>query len=40
VTDTVAIDNLGLPAEHLERVTVIETAALFADQLRHMMVEG
>ena len=37
VTDTVAIENLGLPAEHLERVTLIETAGLFADQLRRMM---
>ncbi len=39
VTDTVAIENLDLPGEHFERVTVIETAALFADQLRYMSGE-
>lgn len=36
VTDTVAIARLGLPAEQLDRITVVATAALFADQLKQM----
>jgi ribose-phosphate pyrophosphokinase len=36
VTDTVAIASLGLPAEHLDRINVVATARLFADQLAQM----
>ena len=36
VTDTVAIENLGLPDAHIGRVSVVGMAALFADQLRDM----
>ena len=36
VTDTVAIENLGLPDAHAGRVSVVGTATLFADQLRDM----
>ena len=36
ITDTVAIENLGLPDAHVARISVVGTAALFADQLRHM----
>lgn len=34
VTDTVAVDELGLPDEHRLRIEVIPTAPLFADHLR------
>jgi phosphoribosylpyrophosphate synthetase len=36
VTDTVAIDELGLPEEHRARITTIESAPLFADAIREM----
>lgn len=36
VTDTVAIDELGLPEEHRARITTIETAPLFADTIREL----
>jgi ribose-phosphate pyrophosphokinase len=36
VTDTVAIGNLGLPDAHVGRISVVGTAALFADQLRDL----
>ena len=36
VTDTVAIENLGLPDARAGRISVVGTAALFADQLRDM----
>jgi len=36
VTDTVAIESLGLPNAHFGRITVVGAAALFADQLRDM----
>lgn len=34
VTDTVAVDELGLPNEHLARIETISAAPLFADYLR------
>jgi len=40
VTDTVSIADLDLPDEHRKRITVVETAALFAEQLRQMSGEG
>jgi len=36
VTDTVALDRLGLPAAHLARLTVLESAPLFADCLKEI----
>jgi len=36
VTDTVAVADLPLLDEHRARVTIIETAPLFADALRQM----
>jgi len=39
VTDTVSIADLELPDEHRERVTIVETAPLFAAQLRQMSGE-
>ncbi len=40
VTDTVAVENLGLPDAHLAKITVIGAAALFADQLRDMIASS
>jgi ribose-phosphate pyrophosphokinase len=37
VTNTVAIESLGLPAEHLARVTKIDVAPLLADCLRSLL---
>jgi ribose-phosphate pyrophosphokinase len=36
VTDSVDIDALGLPPEHLQRITIIDTARLFAEEIRSM----
>jgi ribose-phosphate pyrophosphokinase len=40
VTDTVAIENLGLPDAHRARITVIGAAPLFADQLRDLFASS
>jgi ribose-phosphate pyrophosphokinase len=37
VTDTVALDRLSLPAQHLARVSTIGTAAMLADCLRQII---